>query len=462
MHPTNPAQLFVVALFGVALLLFLIIGRKLHAFVALLLVSLVLGLGAQWPDLNPDEVLDSMQRGMGGTLGFVAVVVGLGAMFGQLLDTSGATRVLATGLLRVVGMERAPWALVATGFLISIPVFFDVAFVILVPMLHALSRRTGKPVMGFALPLLAGMVVTHSFVPPTPGPVGVATLLGADLGLVMGFGLLAGGASAIVAGPLFARLIGNRVVGASALIGSGEQSTAPVIGDSKPSRIEPSLGTVLGLMALPMVLIVGNTALGAWVSEPGPSLQLLRALGHPFVALLLTTLSCFWVLGTRRGSSRAELNQLATRALEPAGIIILVTGAGGVLKQVLVDTGVGKALAEQMLGLGLGPLVMGFLIAWVVRVMQGSATVSMLTAAGLVVPSFGVDVSDVDRALCVIAIAAGATCTSIVNDSGFWLVSRYLGLSVPQTLRTWSVMTSIVGLVGFAVVLVLHHLLSQP
>jgi H+/gluconate symporter-like permease len=178
------------------------------------------------------------------------------------------------------------------------------------------------------------------------------------------------------------------------------------------------------------------------------------------VALLLTTLFGTWLLGTRRGMSRDRLNELLVRALEPAGIIILITGAGGVLKQVLVDTGVGKALAMHLLEWGLGPLTLGFCVAWVVRVMQGSATVAMLTSAGLVVPTLGADVTQVERALCVIAVAAGATCTSIVNDSGFWLVGRYLGLSVPETLRTWSVLTTIVGSVGFLVVLLLHWLLG--
>lgn len=454
---THTSQLVIVAVVGVALLLFLIIQRRMHAFVALLLVSVLIGLGAQLPNIDPDKVIKAMQSGMGGTLGFVAVVVGLGAMFGELLEVSGGAEVLARGLLNAFGEKRAPWALGVAGFLVSIPVFFDVGFVILVPILYGLAHRSKKPLMLFAIPLLAGLVVTHSFIPPTPGPIGVASILKADLGHVILFGAIAGVPCMLLSGPIFAMWMAGRVPG-----------KIPEGFDVQPPESEkelPSFKTIAGLIALPIVLILANTATKAAVTDEaveqlgqGQALGYLRntlvLIGHPFIALLLTTLLCFRLLGTSRGLSREQVSQIATKALEPAGIIILVTGAGGVLKQVMIDTQVGKAIADELVGFGLTPIVLAFVVAWVVRVMQGSATVAMLTAAGLVVPLIEPsNPSEAMRALLVIPIAAGATSMSHVNDSGFWLVNRYLGLSVVDTLRTWSALTTIVSVVGLLMAL---------
>jgi Gnt-I system low-affinity gluconate transporter len=449
----------IVAALGVVLLLFLIIQRKLHAFVALLLVSVLIGLGAQLPHVNPEKVLKAMQDGMGGTLGFVAVVVGLGAMFGRLLEVSGGAEVLAQGLLGRFGEKRAPTALGVAGFLVSIPVFFDVAFVILAPILYGLAEKSGKPLMRFAIPLLAGMVVSHSFVPPTPGPIGVAAILGADLGYVILFGIVVGVPCMALAGPVFARFVADRVPGKVPELGTPSEL--------RPAGSPPSFGLIAGLIGLPIGLILANTATAAVLTEArvsaSPSAGTLATLrdvaalfGHPFVALLITTLLCFHLLGTRRGLSRQEVSDVATRALEPAGIIILVTGAGGVLKQVMIETNVGKVIADQLSGLGVAPVLLAFALALVVRVMQGSATVAMLTAAGLVVPLIEpTEPSSAMRALLVVPIAAGATCLSHVNDSGFWLVSRYLGLSVQDTLRTWSALTTVVAVTGLACALVL-------
>lgn len=454
--PSSTVQLAGVALLGIVLLLVLIVRQRLPPFVALLSVSLLIGLGAQWPHLDPARVLKAMQDGMGGTLGFVAVVVGLGAMLGGLLERSGAAQVLAGGLLRRFGVGRAAWGLGIAGFVVSIPVFFDVAFVVLVPLLYGLSQRSGRALLLFALPLLAGMVVTHSFVPPTPGPIGVASILGADLGVVIGLGLAAGLPSMIIAGPLLTKWLGSRVPGA--IPGGLDLNPEPPTDVEHAAAPPPRLELVAGLILLPLVLIVGNTV-SSVVRGPAPAGQwrLLALLGHPFVALLLSTLLGFWLLGTRRGMTRDEVARVATRALEPAGIIILVTGAGGVLKQVMIDTGVGKVLATHLAGLGISPLLLAFVIAWVVRVMQGSATVAMLTAAGLLVPLLdSVEMTPVLRGLLVVSVAAGATATSHVNDSGFWLVSRYLGLSVTETLKTWTLMTTVVGLVGLAMALMLQ------
>jgi Gnt-I system low-affinity gluconate transporter len=430
-----------VAIAGILLLLFFVIRLKLHAFVALLLVSLLVGIAAGMPLAN---VLDSIRKGMGDTLGFVAVVVGLGAMLGQMLEVSGGVERLAQELLKKFGESKAQWALALTGFIVSIPIFFDVGFIIIVPLVHGLARKTGRSLLYYGIPLVAGLAVTHAFVPPTPGPIAVAELLHADLGWVILFGMVAGIPAMIVAGPLFARYISKRI-----------HATVPDYFQTENKKFEkdlPGFGTVVGIIFIPLVLIILNTVSGAWL-EAGTTRSLLAFIGHPFVALIIAVLLAFWLLGTQRGFSREEVQKIATKALEPAGIIILVTGAGGVFKQVLVDSGVGKILGEMMAASSLPPILLAFLAAAIIRIAQGSATVAMITAAGIIAPVVTkLEMQGPVLGLLVIAIAAGASIMSHVNDSGFWLIKQYFGLSEKETLRSWTVSVTLVAVVGFLVV----------
>jgi Gnt-I system low-affinity gluconate transporter len=443
------SQLIVAAAAGMALILFLIIRAKLHAFVALLLGSLVIGVAAGMPFAS---VLDSIATGVGNTLASIAVVVGLGAMFGRMLEVSGGAESLATSLLAKSGERNAQWPLLAIGFIVAIPVFFDVAFIVLISVVYGLTEKTGRPIVYYAVPLLAGLVVTHSFIPPTPGPIAVAGLLGADLGLVMLFGAVIGIPAAIIAGPVFGSFIAKRVPA-----GIPEYMQVP---ERRAGAALPSVGLIVLLIAIPLLLIVGNTVGGLTLHEDSRLRAVLALIGHPMVALLITTVLCFSLLGTRSGYSRDEVQEIATRALEPAGIVILVTAAGGVLKQVLIDSGVGDVLADKLFATNLPGLLLAFIIAAAVRLMQGSATVAMLTAAGLVAALFGeLDLSESMLALHVIAIAAGATIASHVNDSGFWLVNRYLGLTVPETFKTWTALTTIAALVSIVLVMLVATLL---
>jgi Gnt-I system low-affinity gluconate transporter len=442
------AQLVVAAVAGIALLLFLIVGAKLNAFVALLVGALAIGVMAGMPLAS---VLDSLVGGVGSTLAAIAVIVGLGAMFGRMLEVSGGAEALAAALLTRAGERHAPWPLVALGLVVAIPVFFDVAFIVLVSVLYGLAEKTGRPIVYYAVPLLAGLAVSHAFIPPTPGPIAVAGVLGADLGLVMIFGAMIGVPAAIVAGPLYGRYIATRVRSG----GSPAMHAA-----SRPAtRSLPPVGLVAALIGLPLAMIVGNTA-GALALPEGSALRAaLAVVGHPIVALLVTTLLSLYLLGARAGYTREQVQDFATRALEPAGVVILVTGAGGALKQVLVDSGVGRVLADALAATELPSLVLAFAIAAAVRIMQGSATVAMLSAAGLVAALLGeIAASSALLALHVIAIAAGATIASHVNDSGFWLVSRYLGLGVPETIKTWTALTTIAAVVALALVLVVSVL----
>lgn len=446
----SDSGLILTAVAGIFLLLFLVMKVKLHAFVALLLTSLLVGVTAGMP-LN--NVIESIQKGMGGTLGFVAVVVGLGAMFGQMLEVSGGAERLAQTLLQRFGEDKAQWSLGLTGFLVAIPVFFDVGFIILVPLVYGLAQKTGRSLLYYGIPLLAGLAVTHSFVPPTPGPIAVANLIGADLGWVILFGTIAGIPAMIIAGPLFGRWIAQRIhVGVPDYM----QSTP-----RQEDRELPSFLTVAGIIMVPLVLILVNTVASVLLPKGDPISAALGFLGHPFVALLIATLMAFTLLGTRRGLSRDEVQNIATKALEPAGIIILVTGAGGVFKQILIDSGVGKVLGDMMAGSPLPPIVLAFVISALVRIAQGSATVAMITAAGLIMPLVTtLQLQGPVLGLLVISIAAGATTLSHVNDSGFWLVNRYFGLDVKDTLRSWTVMETLIALVGFMVVFIISLFIS--
>ncbi len=439
------STLIMVALAGIFLLLFLVIRTKLHAFVALLLVSLLVGIAAGMP---LGEVITSIQTGMGGTLGFVAVVVGLGAMFGKMLEVSGGAERLAATMINKFGEDKAQWALGITGFIVAIPVFFDVGFIILVPIVYGLARKTGKSLLHYGIPLLAGLAVTHSFIPPTPGPIAVAQLVNAELGWVILFGTLAGIPAMILAGPVFGRFIGKKI--------HLEIPDYMEIDEREYDKDLPSFGMITSLILIPLVLILLNTVSAALLEEGNIVRDILMFLGHPFVALTIATLLTFYLLGTKRGYSRQEVQDIATKALEPAGIIILVTGAGGVFKQVLIDSGVGQVLGDMMGDSALPPIVLAFLIATAVRVAQGSATVAMVTAAGLITPLLEmVGMTGPALGLIVIAIASGATVLSHVNDSGFWLVNRYFGMDVKDTLKSWTVMETIIGLTGFTVVLII-------
>jgi len=441
-------QLISAVVLGILLLLFLILKLRIQAFLALLISAIAIGLLSGMP---PPDVLRSMQEGMGQTLAFVATIVGLGALFGAVLEHSGGAQAIASTLLRRFGMERAPIALVIAGFIIAIPVFFDVAFIILVPIIYALQRRSGKSLLIFGLPLLAGLTITHAFVPPTPGPIAVADILNANLGWVIAMGFIAGIPTAI-AGLYFSRKVGRRIfVAIPENIQHHETENTQL----------PSAALIGGIISLPILLILLNTITTSFGDAlPAKAISTLNFIGHPFTALIIANLVAWYVLGIRRGTSKEILSEISLKSLGPAGMIILVTGAGGVLKQILVDTGAGTMLAESMSGIISMPVIFGFIVALIVRVMQGSATVAMITAASLIAPIIeGAYISPASLALVVIAIASGATAFSHFNDSGFWLVNRYFGLNEKQTLASWTLLTGVIGGSGFLMSLLLSLLL---
>ena len=457
-------QLTLIAVGGVLAVILGVMWLRIHPFVALLTAAIGVGLAA---GMTPDTVLDSVQKGMGNTLGFVAIVVGLGSMFGMMLEESGGAERLAGKMVSFFGEARTGMALGLVGFLVCIPVFLDVALVMVLPLAVAAARRTGRNVTVYALPMLSGMAVTHAFVPPTPGPTTVAQLLSADLGWVIALGIATGLPTLVVTALISSTVLAKQAAGNPPLVASNE-SNQP---GEAPLR-EPSVWVVLLLLILPIALIVGETVVRTMLGKDAVVAKYLALVGNPITALLLATFGTFYFLGIRLGMPASRVQRVAERGLAPAGVILLVTGAGGVFKQVLIDSGIGSAVASALAETALPTLVMAWFVAAVIRLLQGSATVAMITAAGLVVeliePSATGDAVAAASAspawfpaLAVLAIAAGASIASHVNDSGFWMGGRFLGLTVGETLRTWTIVETIVSVAGLGFVLLAQLALTS-
>jgi len=434
----NISLLFAV-LSGILLLLMLVIKCRLPPFISLLVVSIYTGLLS---GLAPQEVIRIIQSGMGSTLGFVAVVIGLGGILGGILQHTGGARSLAEFILLKTGEQRAPWAMVIIGLLVGIPVFFDVGFIILFPILVAVHQKTGKSIIHYAVPLLAGLAVSHAFIPPTPGPLAVADILGAPLGWVILVGLLAGIPSALVSGLVYGKFLGARLL----IYIPDDQPTPTTLLDQQ------QVGKTLPIILLPLFLMIfGNffdtklitTGIQTWDAYLG-------MLCHPFSALIIANLLAWYLLGRQNGLSSEQLSQITVKSLYPVGIIILVTGAGGVYKEMLISTGAGAMIATALKQVGLDIFLFAFVATAIVRILQGSATVAMITGAGLVAPLIPFyPLSQIQLAALTICIASGATIASHLNDSGFWLVKEYLRLNEKQGMQTWTIASTILSLTGF-------------
>lgn len=436
-------KLLLAVLFGIAVLLFLILKLKLHAFISLLIASISVGVISGMPPL---EIMNTVKEGMGGTLGFVATVIGLGAMFGAILEHSGGAKVIANYLIKKLGINRAPSAMALAGFIVAIPVFFEVAFILLVPVIYALQKQTKKSLLIYALPLLAGLAVTHAFIPPTPGPIAVAEIIGVDLGWVILIGAMVGLPTAIIGGIFYGKYIGNKIY----IEAPFQENNLTVIEEDK----NPDIKIILSIIAIPIVLILLSTFVSSGILniQNNQILNIINLIGHPFSALIIANMIAWYVLGIKQGFTKKQLLDITTKSMGPAGMIILITGAGGVFKQVLVNTGAGKMIAESLVDVGFPVLLFSFIVAVLIRLIQGSATVAMITAAGLVSPLISdIAYDNFNLACIVISIAAGSTFMSHVNDSGFWLVSQFLGMTEKQTFKTWTIMTGILSVSGFLI-----------
>ncbi|TCM52731.1 GntP family gluconate:H+ symporter [Rhizobium sp. PP-F2F-G48] len=445
-----------IAVGAVLLLLLLIIQFRVHAFVALILVSLLTAVAAGIPAAN---ILTTMTNGFGSTLGGVALLVGLGAMLGRMLEISGGAQALADDLVARFGEKRAPMALGITSLIFGFPIFFDAGLVVMLPVVFTVARRLGGSLLLYGIPVATAFSVMHVFVPPHPGPVAAAELLGADAGLLILAGLAVAIPTWIVAGQMFGTWIGKRIilpVPDSFSAKDGKDARVTTAGATTDSARPPSPGLVVALLLLPLLLIFMNTGLDfaraqGWVSKDAAWFQLARTLGATPVALLISVLVASYVLGPMRGRTPIEVERILDSALGPVCSIILITGAGGMFGGVLRASGIGAALSDALSDIGLPVFVAGFLVATALRVAQGSATVALITAAGLIQPAVqAAGYQGLQLSAIVIALASGSVMLSHVNDSGFWLVGRFFNMDVKTTFKTWTVMQTLVGLIGFA------------
>lgn len=443
------ATLLLIAVASVAVLLALILRFKMHAFVALVLISLLTALVTRIPF---DKVVPTLLDGFGSTLASVALLVGFGAMIGRLLEITGGAEVLADRLIDRFGERRAPLALGIASLLFGFPIFFDAGLVVMLPIIFSVANRFGGSVLTYALPAAGAFAVMHAFVPPHPGPVAAGNLLGADIGLLIFVGLVIALPTWFFGSYLYGLWAGRRfVLPIPTLLG-------PIEHDSH-DRQPPAFGTVMMVLLLPLGLIFLNTGLNTLATAgvvDGKALWVLtlRMIGQTPVALLITVLFASWTLRGNRTPS--EMEKILNAALGPVCAIILVTGAGGMFGGVLRASGIGQALAGSLESLGLPLIVAAFIVATVLRVAQGSATVALTTTAGLIAPTMQATegLSALDRCFIVVAIACGSTVLSHVNDSGFWLVGRFLEMDEKMTLKTWTVMETLLGVIGFALALI--------
>ncbi len=444
---TGPLLLILLA--AVALLLFLIITLRLHAFLSLIIVSLLTALATGIPVA---DVVPTVVDGLGSTLGSVALLVALGAILGRLLEISGGAQVLADALVGRSGRTRAPFALGVAALLFGFPIFFDAGLVIFLPILFTVARRVGGSLLLFGLPVAGAFAVMHAFVPPHPGPVAAAGLIDADIGLVLVFGVLIGVPTWFLGSYLFGLFMGRRIdLPVPAVLARDEE----IERELAAGRTPPTFWAVLGILLLPLILIFGETGLGTLVEEgvvdgENTVVQVVRMLGQTPVALLIAVLVAIVVTGIAQGRSTKEIEAITDSSFGPIAAIILITGAGGMFGAVLRASGIGQALSDTLEGTGLPVIVAAFVIATALRVAQGSATVALITAASLISPVIAEgDFSEPYKALVVIAIAGGSTVLSHVNDSGFWLVGRFFEMDVKTTLKTWTVMETLLGSIGF-------------
>ena len=451
-HSGSDARLVTAMLLGIAVIVALISWLKLHPFLALTLGSGVLAAVAGVPF---DKLMNSFSTGFGATVTSVGLLIGLGAMLGKLLADSGGADIIADTVLARSGPRSMPWAMGLIAALLGLPLFFEIGVVLLVPIVVLVARRGNLPLLRVGIPALAGLSVLHGLIPPHPGPLVAVSALHANLGVTLGLGLLVAVPTLVVAGPLFAR-VAERWVGPLELP-AVDQAEAEAETE-QAARRRPGFGATLGTILLPVVLMLGKALVDITVDNPTATPQrILDFVGSPLIALLLAVLVAMVTLGRAAGFDRGRISATAAAALGPIAGIVFIVGAGGGFKQTLVDVGVGNVVSSWATHLHISALLLGWLIAVLIRVATGSATVATITAAGIVSP-LATGMSTTHTSLLVLAIGAGSLFFSHVNDAGFWLVKEYFGMSVGQTLKSWSAMETLISVLAIALIMPLNLL----
>lgn len=431
--------LLMITLLAIVIVILGVAWWKWHAFISLTVASLFLAIMS---GLSMDKIAVAYETGVGNVLGHLVGILALGTILGKLMSDSGAGMQVAEFFIRVFGIKKLPWAMLLAGFIIGIPVFFDVGIVILLPLVISIHKTTKQNILLIALPVIAGLSIVHGLVPPHPGAMTAIGIYNADIGKVLIYSLIIALPAAIIAGPLFAKFVHKRV------IPEGEPQLIRV---STASQKLPGTGISFFIILLPVLLMIVSV-LTPYMSLPGVLPKFFVFIGSPVIALLIACFVAFYFLGIRQGMDKNVIKKLTEECLLPVSSIILIIGAGGGFKQILIESGVGTSIARMSEHLSLSPLVLAFMVAGLIRIATGSATVALTTAAGIVAPIVQ-HMSGVNLELLVIATGAGSLMFSHVNDAGFWMVKEYLGLTVKETFKTWTVLETLLSFIAFGTAL---------
>ncbi len=441
---------FSLLILGASILLIVVLISKfrVHPFLALIAASLVVGIGT---GMTPPAIVSAFEQGMGSTLGFLAGIIGLGSILGKLLEESGGAKRIATTLLGALGEKNAAWAMMLIGFIAGIPVFFEVGFVLLVPLIYVVARQTRINMLCLGVPLATSLMVVHCILPPHPAATAITGMLNADIGKVILYGLIVGLPTAIIAGPLWVRLTCNRLAPAAQAHFLAERGD-PVIDEGRV----PSFAVAMISVLLPLALMVGKTLAAPLLTEGSLAREWMAFIGNPLIALTLSICFAYWSLGLRRGVSMADLLSLTHRCFPPLAGIMLVIGAGGAFNDMLVGSGIGKAIADVLGQSQINPIILAWLIAGLMHFSVGSATVAMISTAGMVLPLLAQH-PEYSPEILVIAIGAGAIGWTHVTDSAFWVVKEYLGISLSEALKKFTGATVLASFAALLFTLILSR-----
>ncbi|MBO9535031.1 GntP family permease [Herbaspirillum sp.] len=450
MEAVQGTALLVYALVAVIALIVLIAKFKMNPFIVLIVVSLVLGLSVGMPMGN---IVKAFETGVGNALGHIALVVGLGTMLGKMMAESGGAERIANTMIKAFGEKNVHWAMMVVAFIVGLPVFFEVGFVLLVPIAFNVAKRTGTNMVLVGIPMVAGLSVVHGLIPPHPAALLAVTAYSADIGRTILYALIVGIPTAIIAGPIFGKLISKVVIP-----NPDNPLIAQFVEEHKEGRQLPGFGITLFTILLPVVLMLIGSWADLFFAPKSFANDFLRLIGNSVIALLIATLVSFWTFGRARGFNADQILKFSNECLAPIASITLVVGAGAGFGRILMDGGVSKAIVGIATDAHLSPLLLGWFVAALIRVATGSATVAMTTACGIVAPIVA-SVPGTRPELMVLATGAGSLILSHVNDGGFWLVKEYFNMTVPQTFKTWTVMETLVSVVALLFTLALATVL---
>lgn len=438
--------LLIITLLSIVIVILGVALWKWHAFISLTVAGLFLAIMA---GLSPEKIVTAYESGVGDVLGHLVGILALGTILGKLMSDSGAGMQISDYLIKVLGPKKLPWAMMLSGFIIGIPVFFEVGIVILLPLVISIHKTTKTNILLIAIPLLAGLSIVHGIVPPHPGAMTAIGIYDADLGKVLLYSLIIALPTAIISGPILGKFISKRLT---------PENSPNILKVNNETTSLPSVPVSFFIIVLPVLLMLLSIITPYLGSLPILLKNTLLFVGSPVIALLISCFVAFYLLGFKQGMNRNTIKRLVEDCILPIGSIILIIGAGGGFKEILIETGVGETIAQMTENLSLSPLLLAFLVAGLIRVATGSATVALTTAAGIVSPIIQ-NLSGVNLELLVIATGAGSLMLSHVNDAGFWMVKEYLGLNVKETFKTWTVMETMLSVVAFLIAFALNSII---